>query len=256
MRKNTSMTPARATSGPRTRGRAGARATAGVVLASAAALAFPATASAHVDVDSTTTAAGGYATLTFAIGHGCEGSPTESVTVDFPAEIGSVKATAKPGWDATVSDDGGTHSVTYTAEEPLPDELRDTIEIAALLPLDGEAGDVLTFPVTQVCTDGELLWDQGAEDGAEPEMPAPQLTLTAAADDAGAGEHAGHGGGAAAAEPEDDEHAVHNAELGADTTSSADEQARAIGTGGLIVGVLGIALATVALRRQQRGSKG
>ncbi|MCO1340279.1 hypothetical protein BJH93_15525 [Kocuria polaris] len=252
MRKNTSMTPARTATGSRARGRAAARATAGVVLASAAALAFPAAASAHVSVDSTTTAAGGYATLTFAIGHGCEGSPTKSVTVDFPAEIGSVKATAKPGWDAAVSDEGGAHSVTYTAEEPLPDELRDTIEIAALLPLDGEAGDVLTFPVTQVCTDGEILWDQVSDGGAEPEMPAPQLTLTAAADDAAGGEHAGHGGDAAAAEPAGDEHAEH----GGAAADSADEQARAIGTGGLIVGVLGIALATVALRRQQRGPKG
>lgn len=251
MRKNTSTTPARPSTSARTRGRAAARATAGVVLASAAALAFPAAASAHVSVDSTTTTAGEYATLTFAIGHGCEGSPTKSVTVDFPAEIGSVKATAKPGWDAAVSDEGDTHSVTYTAEEPLPDELRDTIEIAALLPLDGEAGDVLTFPVTQVCTTGENLWDQVADGDAEPELPAPQLTLTAAAATLG-GEHAGHGGGAAASAPEDDEHAEHDA----GAADGADEQARAIGTGGLVVGVLGIALATVALRRQQRGTKG
>lgn len=243
MRKNTPNTPARTTSDSRPRKRAAGRAAAGLVLASAAALAFPAAASAHVSVDASTTEVGGYSTLTFAIGHGCDGAPTESVTVDFPAEIGSVKPTAKPGWDVEVNEEGETRSVTYTADEALPDGLRDTVEVAALLPLDGAAGDVLTFPVTQSCTEGELIWDQVPDGEAEPELPAPQLTLTAAADEAAAGnedEHAGHAGMS-------DE---------APAASGEDQQARAIGTGGLVVGVLGVALATVALRRQQRAPKG
>ncbi|GHD05179.1 YcnI family copper-binding membrane protein [Zhihengliuella salsuginis] len=235
MRKNTSTSPARNTSAARTRKGAAGRATAGVVLASAAVLAFPAAASAHVSVDASTTAVGEYATLTFAIGHGCEGSPTESVTVDFPAEIGSVKPTAKPGWDIEVSEESGPRSVTYTAAEPLPDELRDTIEIAALLPLDGEAGDVLTFPVAQECTEGGNVWDQVADGGTEPELPAPQLTLTAAEDEAAVA----NPGASASAEPD------------AADEPAADAQARAIGTGGLIVGTLGVALAIVALRRRR-----
>ncbi|MBG6084514.1 YcnI family copper-binding membrane protein [Zhihengliuella flava] len=229
---------------------------AAVVLAASAALVAAPAASAHVELEATTTAAGAYPTLTFAIGHGCEGSPTESVTIDFPEEIGSVKPTAKPGWDVEVATEGERHSVTYTADEPLPDELRDTVSVAALLPLDGEAGDVLTFDVTQTCTEGENLWNETSEDGAEPEYPAPQLTLTAAEE---GGSHGSHGttenadGDAAGAE-EGGEHADHGGEASAAETSSADKQARMIATGGLVVGVLGVALATVALRRQQRGS--
>ncbi|GAA3708392.1 hypothetical protein GCM10022377_22760 [Zhihengliuella alba] len=217
-------------------------ASAAVVLGAALALAFPAAASAHVSVDPSTTAAGEYATLTFAIGHGCEGSPTESVRIDFPEEIGSVKPTAKAGWAVETAESGGVRSVTYTAEEPLPDELRDTVTVAALLPLDGEAGDVLSFPVTQACTDGQNVWDQAPEDGAEPEYPMPQLTLTAAT----GGGHAGHTGAGAS-----DEHAEHAGGTGdAEAMEHRDDQARLVGTGGLIVGVLGVALAALSLRRR------
>ncbi|WP_309081640.1 YcnI family protein [Zhihengliuella sp.] len=217
--------------------------TAAVVLGAALALAFPAAANAHVSVEPSTTAAGEYATLTFAIGHGCEGSPTESVRIDFPEAIGSVKPTAKAGWAVETAESGGVRSVTYTTEEPLPDELRDTVTVAALLPLDGQAGDVLSFPVTQTCTDGQNVWDQAPQDGAEPEYPMPQLTLTAAT---GGGEHAGHTG--AGASDEDAEHADGAGKVGA--LEHRDDQARLLGTGGLIVGVLGVALAALSLRRR------
>ena len=68
--------------------------TAGVALA----LAAPLAASAHVSVTPSDTAAGSYTVLSFAVGHGCDGSPTTKLSFDIPEEIVAVTPTVSPNW--------------------------------------------------------------------------------------------------------------------------------------------------------------
>lgn len=163
-------------------------------------------ASAHVTVDPSTTAAGSYAVLTFAVPHGCDGSATTKVAIKMPDAVNAVTPTVNPGWTvekkmqtlpAPIDDGHGgqlterVDQVVYAAKTPLPDGLRDAFELSLQLP--ATPGVTLTFPAIQTCEQGETDWIEVAADGqAEPAHPAPSLVVSEAA----AG---GHG---AAAEPE------------------------------------------------------
>ncbi|WP_067882431.1 YcnI family protein [Agromyces aureus] len=203
------------------------------------ALGAPLAASAHVTVTPTDTAAGSYSVLTFSVGHGCEGSPTTSLTFDIPDEIESVTPTVNPNWTIEkVADGERTSQVVYTAVTPLVDGYRDTIALQMPLPEDA-AGKTLEFPVLQTCETGETNWNEPMVEGeAEPEHPAPSITVTEAV----AGGH--HGGAAEAGDAEGEE---HEADAAADADSS-DTVARVLGIGGLAVGVVGLVVAIAARR--------
>ena len=205
------------------------------------ALGAPLAASAHVTVTPTDTAAGSYSVLTFSVGHGCEGSPTTTLTVDIPDEIQSVTPTVNPNWTIEkVADGERTSQVVYTAVTPLVDGYRDTIALQMPLPEDG-AGTTLEFPVLQTCETGETNWNEPAVEGEEePEHPAPSITVTEAV----AGGH--HG----ASTDEAAEGEAHEADAAADEDSS-DTVARVLGIGGLAVGVVGIVLALAARRTRK-----
>jgi len=207
---------------------------AGVLLA----LAAPMAASAHVTIDPSETAAGTYSVLTFSVGHGCEGSPTRAITIDVPEGINSVTPTVNPGWtiekvvetlpDGTEDAHGNAltervSQVVYSTDTPLPDGLRTTFALS--LQLAGEAGDVLEFPTTQDCVDGQTVWE--GED-------VPNVELTTAADVV-----AHDADEAAEARPEQS------------ATGTSDTIARVIGIGGLAVGAVGIVLAVTARRKVQ-----
>ncbi|GAA1061929.1 YcnI family protein [Agromyces bracchium] len=220
------------------------------------ALAAPVAAQAHVSVTPSSTAAGSYAVLEFASGHGCDGSPTTSYTVEIPESILSVTPTLKPGWEVEkvmVELDEpveGAHGdvvaervgqVVYTAATPQPDGYRETFQVQVLLPEDA-AGERLEFPVLQSCAEGENDWSESAADGAEPEMPAPAIEVAGATDDA-------HGHGDADAEEASDEHAdAHEAEETAATQGSVDVVGRVLGIAGLAVGAAGLTVAILARR--------
>ncbi|WP_438853975.1 YcnI family copper-binding membrane protein [Agromyces sp. M3QZ16-3] len=219
------------------------------------ALAAPLAAQAHVSVTPSSTSAGSYAVLEFSSGHGCDGSPTTSYTVEIPESILSVTPTLKPGWDVEkvmVELDEpveGAHGdvvaervgqVVYTAATPQPDGYRETFQVQVLLPEDA-AGERLEFPVLQSCVDGENDWSEpvGA-DGEEPEKPAPAIEVTEATGDA-------HGH--ADAEAATDEHAdAHEAEETAATQGSVDVVGRVLGITGLAVGAAGLTVAILARR--------
>ena len=210
----------------------------------ALAVAAPLSASAHVGVEPSNTAAGSYSLLTFAVPHGCDASSTTKVTIDIPQDVLSVTPTVNPNWTVEkISSDGHVDQVVYTALTPLPDGYRDTLVLEMPLP-NGEAGDVLEFPTLQTCEVGETAWNESTEDGEEPEHPSPAITLTAAAE--GGDAHAGHGAAedAGAAEAED------AAAEPVAAVAPIDEFARILGIGGLVVGVLGVVVATTAIRRQ------
>ncbi|MDR6906535.1 uncharacterized protein YcnI [Agromyces sp. 3263] len=221
--------------------------TAGVAITLAAA---PLAASAHVSVTPSSTAAGSYSVLTFSLSHGCEESPTTSLTFDLPDGIDSVAPTVNPNWTIEkVADGDRTAQVVYTAITPLESGYRDTVELSVKLPEDA-AGETLSFPVLQSCEVGETNWNQVAEEGeAEPESPAPSIVVTEATGD----EHS-HGAAVAGdAGTEGDEHTGHDDSATAETTAAgtgaSDGVARVLGIGGLIVGVVGIVLAVTARRR-------
>jgi uncharacterized protein YcnI len=203
-----------------------------VLLTTGAALvAAPLSAQAHVTVTPNESAAGSYSVLTFSVGHGCDGSPTTSVTFSIPEEIESVTPTVNSNWTITDGDD----KVTYTAITPLPDGQRDTFQLSVRLPA-GDAGDTLAFPVLQVCEAGQTDWAETAIEGqAEPAHPAPTIVLSEASTDA-------HGHGTPDAEPAGVEHDA------AGKPAQDDPIARGLGIGGLVLGAIGLAFGVSAHR--------
>lgn len=215
-------------------------------------------ASAHVSVSPNTTAAGGYAVLTFSVPHGCEGSPTSKIEIAMPEAIPSVTPTVNPNWSVQkvseklaepIKDAHGNEltervsKVVYTAKTPLEDGYRDTMELSLQLP--EKEGETLSFPVIQTCVKGQTAWNETAADGQDPETlehPAPAFTVTAATGE-------GHHGAAADDDDADDadESGDHADASDADNSDGSDNKGLAIG--GLVAGVGGIALGGLALAR-------
>ncbi|PWB96923.1 YcnI family copper-binding membrane protein [Salinibacterium hongtaonis] len=203
-------------------------------------IAAPLAANAHVGVTPSSTAAGSPSVLTFSFSHGCEGSPTTSLTFGIPESVESVTPTVHPGWSIAET----PTTVTYTANTPVADGLRDTVALSVVLPA-GEEGDTVAFPVVQGCVDGEHAWTELAEGDAEPDSPAPTITLTAADPSAG-----GHGHGAATDSAETEEHATSAESASAE--GSVDVVGRGLGIAGLVVGAVSIVIGLTARRRAVR----
>lgn len=196
-------------------------------------------ASAHVSASATSTAAGSYTVVTFSVPHGCDGSPTNVVTIELPESVPAVTPTVNPNWTVEkvveelaepLTDAHGNEitervaRVVYTTTGTgLPDGYRDAFELSLQLP-EGEAGDVVEFPVTQTCTEGTAEWV--GDD-------VPSIVLTAAV------EGDGHGHDDAT----DETHATEESAAGGE-----DVLARAFGIGGLVVGAVGVVLAVLSRR--------
>jgi len=198
-----------------------------ILLAGAAgltlALAAPMAASAHVALASaTSTAPGSVSVITFSLGHACDGSPTTAVAIDLPAPMSGVVPTAKAGWQVASKTDADGTTVTYTADTPLADGIRDTFDVQAYLP---EGAAELVMPAQQTCVEGGYAWD-----GSDSDHPAPTLVL-----DAGEGAE----------------------EIAAPAVAEAgiDGFARVLGVAGLIIGVVGVLVATIATRRAQQAAR-
>lgn len=217
-------------------------------------------AAAHVTVSPDTTDAGAYALLTFAVPHGCDGSPTTKVTINLPDEgIGPVTPSVNPNWDVErvrEGDDpqGNVLQVVYTAKTPLPDDLRDTFELSTLILPDAE-GETIAFPILQTCEEGETNWDQIPEDGQDPhdlDEPAPAFTVTAAeapahdeAEDGAASDEASSEEAGAVEQPAADESPTRPAA----SEASAEKTVDPLSVAGLVLGALGVVLGGAALIR-------
>jgi len=230
----TTRLPASASARPP--GRRRALAVTGAALGLGLALSAPLAASAHVELDASSTAPAALSVLTFAVGHGCEGSATTALAIRFPADVQAVKPTMTPGWAVAEQEAADGTTVTYTADTPLPDALRATVQVEALLPVDGRAGDVVAFPTLQTCVAGSTDWAETPAAGTEPDHPAPAITLTDAASATGADAAAA----AAAATP---------------AAAPVDPVARLLGLGALVVGVVAVMLLTIGMRRPQQGAR-
>ncbi|OII36491.1 hypothetical protein BIU98_17645 [Curtobacterium sp. MMLR14_010] len=224
-----------------------------------------ASASAHVEATSTSTAANSYTTATFSVPHGCDGSPTTKLQFHIPSSVIEVTPTVNPNWDITKTtekytspsassddesaEDAGERvtSITYAAKTPLPADERDTFSLSFSLP-DGKPGDVVALPVTQTCEQGSTEWDQAQKAGeAEPEHPAPAITLTAAT-------ASGDDDDATAANATDDDATTAPAASSASSSSSSSSEpdlvGRFLGLGGLVLGAAGLVVAVAATRRR------
>ncbi|MEL7975031.1 YcnI family protein [Isoptericola sp. F-RaC21] len=229
-------------------------------LAGTAALALPAlvlgaaAASAHVTVTPDAAEAGSYATLTFKVPNESADASTTAVKVDLPTDtpFTSVSVEPVPGWTAKVTqaplpepvEVHGTTvteapaSVEWTADDAdaaiAPGEfLRFTVSAGAV----PDGVDELALPATQTYSDGEVVaWDQEATGDAEPELPAPVLQVTPAAE--------GEGHGAAAAADA----------AGEGTPAASDDDGSgtlplALGAAGLGLGLVGAVTGVAALAR-------
>lgn len=135
----------------------------------------------------------GFAYLKFRIGHGCEGQATETLRVQIPDGVVSVKPEMLPDWEAE-TDVGeldepvelhgeqvteGVREVRWSGP-PLPDDR--TREFGLAVYLAAEPGTTVEFPTIQECVDGsELAWIQTPGEGEtrdDLEEPAPAVTVT------------------------------------------------------------------------------
>ncbi|WP_037365813.1 YcnI family copper-binding membrane protein [Nakamurella lactea] len=217
-------------------------------------------ASAHVTVSPSTAEAGGYAVLTFRVPNESDTAGTVGLTIHFPTDtpLASVRYQNVPGWTAkavteqlpkpvtegAITIDKAVTSVTFTAAggtKIAPGEFAQFDLSVGPLP-DVPA---LSFPTDQTYDDGSVVkWaDKTVAGAAEPDHPAPTVTLTAAADDT-----AGHSHSADAtvqATPEVGQAAV--------AVGSADTLARVLGIVGIVLAALSLFVGALGLRRRSAG---
>jgi uncharacterized protein YcnI len=206
---------------------------------------------AHVTITPSTTSPGATTVLRVEVPHGCDGSATTGISVRLPAGVTDANAAGTDRWAAEVSSD----AVTFTTDDPLPDEETAVVELNVNLP--DEPGATLVLPVVQTCEEGEAAWTEIAEDGQDPEEldhPAPVVVVAGTAttggadaagttdDDASGEDAAGEPDGAA---EEDAGHAGHAGHGAGDGAAGDAEAAAATGDDGaigpwVVVGAVGV----------------
>lgn len=156
-------------------------------------------AQAHVVFVDREAAAGTYFRAALAVSHGCEGSPTRTLSVQIPDGVIGVKPMPKPGWKLTLKQgayarpytlhgktvEAGVKEIRWTGElaDAHYDEFVFRVYLADALP----AGE-LAFAVVQDCAKGSARWvELPAAGAAVPAHPAPLLRIAPAVDP-----HAGH----------------------------------------------------------------
>lgn len=146
---------------------------------------------AHVTLDQPAGQADTYHKLTFRVGHGCDGSPTKSITVMLPESVTGAKPMPKAGWKIStvkgklsVPQESHGKAITTAVREvtwtggPLADDHFDEFVVQAKLPV--EPGKVY-FKVVQQCVKGSMAWDELPGDaGVKLLAPAPVLTIVPA----------------------------------------------------------------------------
>jgi uncharacterized protein YcnI len=239
--------------------RLGRRSLIGAAAASALVLALGAGgASAHVGVDQDEIAAGESTVLTFSVGHGCAGSPTNSMRFQVPADVLNAQPLVKPGWDISIereqlqapveSGHGQEQTdrvavVTFTATEgnALPNDYRDTFSLAFRAP---ETEGELFFKVVQGCEEGENPWIEERDGtGEEPEHPAPSVQVVAAT--------AADSGATPVADVADVAEVAGSVPVGG-AEQSDDDGSDGLAIAALVVGGLGLVAGGAALVRSRR----
>jgi uncharacterized protein YcnI len=192
-------------------------------------------ASAHVQATSVDAARGAFATVSFHVpNESTTNAATTEITVDLTS-VSAVQTEAKPGWSAKVGRDAASNtvrSVTWTAapDAGIPVDQFGVFRISAKLP----DADTVSFPTTQTYADGAVVkWNQApAPGGAEPEHPAPTLTL------AGGPTPPAH-------HPTPTSSAAPTATAAQQARAVVDNTARILAGAALLVAALGVGLALI-----------
>jgi uncharacterized protein YcnI len=196
---------------------------------------------AHVHVDADDAAPGSSAVLTFRVpGESETGALTTQFSVALP-NVASARAEVMPGWTSRLDRNaaaGTVSSVTWSAAPSVgisPDQFA-LFRISVTLPNQPS----VSFPATQTYSDGKVVhWDQPPlPGGGEPEYPVPELALSGAP----APEHQMTPSPVAAAAP------TGQPVTGA-APKTADDTARWLAGGALIVAGVGVVVAVVGRRR-------
>lgn len=147
-------------------------------------------AQAHVTLEQNKASAGSYHKLVFKVGHGCEGSATQTLKVTLPEQISFAKPMPKPGWKIVIVRSPliqakTSHGKTITDEVreiswsggDLADAYYDEFSIQVKL---GEVAEKLYFKVTQTCENARLDWTEIPFSGISSKdlkYPAPMLEV-------------------------------------------------------------------------------
>ena len=186
----------------------------------------------HVRVDADNPAPGSTSVVTFRVpGESENGALTTKLSVKL-SDVASARTEVMPGWTASLERDkaaGTVSSITWTADPQvgISSEQFALFRMSVKLP----EGDSVTFPATQTYSDGTVVrWDQAAlAGGGEPEYPAPVLSLTGAAP-AGSDTH-------------------EMTAQAAPSATAADDTARWLAGGAVVLAAVGIGAALIARRR-------
>ncbi|MEQ1651685.1 MAG: DUF1775 domain-containing protein [Hyphomicrobium sp.] len=155
-------------------------------------------ASAHVVLERRETAIGQSYKAVFKVTHGCEGSPTQKVTIQFPEGVIAVKPMPKPGWQIATTKTAYENAYQFyhgsTLKEgvtrvvwsggSLPDDFYDEFVVSAFIAGELQPGAALPFTVTQDCEKGQMRWSETGPEEHQHHLkwPAPVLKLLAPQD--------------------------------------------------------------------------
>ncbi|MFE1594547.1 YcnI family protein [Nocardia sp. NPDC058705] len=211
------------------------RSTGATALAAGLVIAACGSAAAHVSVEAPGAAQGKYTVATFKVPTESDTASTTALRVSVP-NLKSVRTEPMPGWTSAVerNDKGESVAVVWTAAPGNPGVGPGQFQrfVLSIGPLPTQ--DTVNFPAQQTYSDGKVVaWDQPSTGGAEPEHPAPSLTLTATG---------GADGG---------DHHVASGESAEDGT---DNVARWMGGIGLALGLFAAALGLGLVFRSRKSS--
>jgi uncharacterized protein YcnI len=238
---------------------------AAVAIAAATVLVTAAPAWAHVTVNPDEAPKGGFTKLAFRVPNEEDGANTVQLDVQLPTDhpIASVSVKPHPGWTyeakteklakPLTSDDGqvteAVSQITWKAVAPdagiKPGEF-DEFEIS-VGPLPDDASS-LEFKAVQTYSNGDVVrWiDETPAGGAEPDHPAPVLTLTSASGD--------HNGSTTATTATRDGSQVA---LTSAVTQDDVDSAKTLAIVGIVAGALGIVVGAAGFvvgRRRRAGA--
>ena len=158
----------------------------------AAAVLITTSAFAHASITPNTVANGAAVKVAIAVPRGCDGAPTDKLTVAIPEGFVSAKPQVKAGWQIEVTQADyaksyevhgepvtkGAVSVTWSGGN-VPDDQFDEFVLQGSVSSEAP----LAFVTTQYCGAASVVWDERPAEGQSPHAlkhPAPVLAVTAA----------------------------------------------------------------------------
>src|SRR5262245_54615417 len=148
---------------------------------------------AHITLATGETRGNTYYKAVLQVPHGCDGQATQSIRVQIPEGVISVKPMPKPGWTLNIT--RGAYAKTYQShgkavnEGPkeivwsggsLSDDNYDEFVFTSFISGDFTPGQTIYFPTVQKCVSGEMNWAEIPAAGQSPhalKTPAPGLRI-------------------------------------------------------------------------------